>query len=188
MRERFLLWSAFALLAFAPAIGARPAEIILFRHAEKPADDKDPHLSARGQERAEALAKFLSSLPEVITNRSSLLLIAPHPTSHAPSRRCLETLGPTAHALDLRLQTPHAATEWRPFAKELLTNHAYDGKVVIVCWVHDYLPSLATALGVAETPDWPGKMFDRLWTITFPDSRPALKNSAQHFLPGDSKR
>jgi hypothetical protein len=41
----------------------RPAQIILIRHAEKPADPEDPHLSEAGVKRAERLVSFITNDP-----------------------------------------------------------------------------------------------------------------------------
>jgi hypothetical protein len=40
-----------------------PAQIILIRHADKPADPEDPHLSRAGVQRAERLVSFITTDP-----------------------------------------------------------------------------------------------------------------------------
>ena len=41
-----------------------PAHIVLGRHAEKPDDSKNPHLSKAGRERATAFASFIMDDPQ----------------------------------------------------------------------------------------------------------------------------
>ena len=59
---------------------ARPAQIILLRHGEKPADESNPHLSAEGRARAQALVSFLTTSPGLMTNGLPVALFAAQPT------------------------------------------------------------------------------------------------------------
>jgi hypothetical protein len=179
----FLRNSCVALLVlFAHSARARPAEIILLRHAEKPADTRIPDLSPRGAERAQALARLLAVWPD----GHPVAIFAARPTAHAPSRRSIETIEPTARELHLPVQTTYSATQLAQLASELTINHAYDDRLVVVCWVHDELPALAQALGVKKAPVWNGKTFDRLWCIQYANGKATLKNLPQRLLPGDS--
>jgi len=38
---------------------------------------------------------------------------------------------------------------------------------VLVCWEHGVLTDIATALGVEDAPEYPGKRFDLIWTIPY---------------------
>ena len=176
---------ALCLFATQPS-WAKPAEIILLRHAEKLPDDQNPNLSPRGVQRSLALPALLSTLSEATNHGAPAAIFAARPVAHAPSRRCLETIEPTAHEFHLSIQTPYPATQFTQLAKELMTNHAYDGRTVIVCWVHDEIPALARALGVRKVPAWSGKTFDRLWCLDCAGDKTILKNIPQHLLPGDS--
>src|ERR1041384_2246752 len=75
---------------------ARPAEIILLRHAEKPADPNDVHLSPLGEERARALASYLVTTPALTNAGLPTVLFATGWTRHNHSRRPFETLQPLA--------------------------------------------------------------------------------------------
>ena len=180
------IFVAWLLFGAASTIWARPAQIVLLRHAEKPADEKNPHLSPRGLERAHELVQRLTASRFLGGSNGPVVLVAPHPTPHARSVRCLETLQPTARQLQLTVESHYAAHDWSRLAQELLTNSAYDGKTVIICWVHDEIPALAAALGVKQVPSWSGKTFDRLWIITRAEGRAVLHDEPQHLLPGDS--
>ena len=97
-------------------------------------------------------------------------------------------MAPTARALRLPVGTPFAATDYAGLARVVLTNRAFDGKTVVICWVHDYIPQLAQALGVRRPPTWSGNTFDRVWVITFDGHRVVMQNLPQHLLPGDSSK
>ena len=186
MKLAFVFW---LLIVGVLTASARPAEIILLRHAEKPPDDEGIHLSAQGEERARALAALLTTSPALLSNGLPAALFAPRSTSGRPSRRAQETLGPLAQRLDLRVETPHSAKNYAALAEELLHNRALDGKTVVVCWVHEFLPHLAEALGVTpRRRPWRGSVFDRLWVITYAGKKASLADLPQALLPGDSAR
>jgi len=183
---RFLRHGLLALCLFVPqASWAKPAEIILLRHAEKPDHDQDPNLSPRGVQRSLALPALFSTRSEATNHGAPAAIFAARPVAHAPSRRCLQTIEPTAREFHLSVQTPYPATQFAQLAKELMTDRAYDGRTVIVCWVHDEIPALARALGVRKVPAWSGRTFDRLWCIDYAGGEAVLKNIPQHLLPGD---
>jgi len=56
---------AVVLALLAPPQETRPAQIILFRHAGKPANKANPHLSPEGVRRARKLVRFLAGNPVV---------------------------------------------------------------------------------------------------------------------------
>jgi hypothetical protein len=78
-------------LIAAETVLARPARVILLRHAEKPPDESNVHLSERGESRARALAVFLTTKPAFVTNGLPAALFAPKVTRRGtavvPTRR-----------------------------------------------------------------------------------------------------
>ena len=84
---------------------SQPVEIILIRHAEKPVDPTDNHLSPQGLERAKALPVLFTHNTEFTTNGRPAALFAAKPEKNG-SRRAVETLKPTAKKLHKTLQTP----------------------------------------------------------------------------------
>ena len=171
-------------LAGIQVVPARPAEVVLLRHAEKPSNESNVHLSARGKERALALIQFFTSTPALTTNGPPLALFAARPASHGHSRRPQETLKPLAQHLKLPVLMPFTATEYAGLAKKILDDPAYDGKTVVVCWTHDYLPQLAESFGVKPKPGpWKSSVFDRVWVITFRDQQALLTSLPQNQFP-----
>ena len=65
---------------------ARPARVILLRHAEKPPGESNVHLSERGESRARALVAFLATETVLGTNGPSAGLFAPQVTRRGHSR------------------------------------------------------------------------------------------------------
>jgi hypothetical protein len=173
-----------ALLAY-----AQPVQIILLRHAEKPAEEAALHLSSRGEKRAHALAKFLSAPNYLTSNAPIAALYATRVTKNNHSQRTGETLAPLAKKLHLPVNTAYESDRYPLLVHNILSNGAFHGKTVIICWTHHELADLAGALGVKPKPSpWKDKVFDRWWVIRLPDSRVEFQELPQHLLPGDSNR
>ena len=171
----FVLW-----LTLTGAL-AQPAQIIVIRHAEKPEDHEERHLSKAGQARAEALVKFFTRDEHATRRGLPQVLLACHPSHKGHTLRPRETLLPLAQHLKLEVQTPFESKDYAQLAHALLHDPAYRGKAVVVCWVHDSLPAFAAALGVTpEPPKWKDSDYDSAYVITFPEGRAHLKTIAQH--------
>ena len=171
-----------ALLLAAFSAQGQPARVILMRHAEKPADDKDRHLSPVGRERARFLAEWFTQTPALTNDGPPVALYATRPATRHRSERPRETVEPLAHRLELKIETPYGAEEYGKLARELLHDPRLRGKTVVICWVHDYLPQFAAALGVKPQPhSWPRSDFDRAYLITFAEGGAKLDYLRQHF-------
>ena len=171
------------------AVMARPAQVILLRHAEKPEEVWDPHLSPRGEERARALVSFFTNTPALTGNGLPVALFAARPKGHGGGGRTGETLEPLAKQLNLPVQTPYYSTDYASLVKAIMNRGEYDGKTVVVCWVHTALPDLAKEFGVKSAPvRWKDEVFDRAWIIRFTDKKAKLTEIPQKLLPGDRSR
>lgn len=177
---------ALLMLSTVVALG-QPAQIILFRHGEKPDDPLNHHLSSRGEERARALVSLLGTNATLTGNAPIAALYATRVTKHDHSERTGETLKPLANALGLPVQTPYETGAYTSLARLILTNASYRGKTIVICWTHHNIAEFAEALGVRPKPSpWKAKTFDRLWIINPGKSTGTLKDSAQHLLSGDA--
>ena len=177
------------LLLSALVAGAQPAQIILLRHAEKPDDPVAVNLSPRGEERARALVSLLGRNSTLTSNAPVAALYGTRVTKHDHSRRTGETLAPLSKDLGLPLNTSFDSDNYSLAATSVLSNPAYRGKTVIVCWTHHDIAQLAGALGVRPQPDhWKEKTFDRLWIITYRDGHAELRDIPQRLLKGDAKK
>lgn len=176
-----------AVIAFSTAALALPKQILIVRHGEKPTvGDEGIHLSERGIQRANALAEFFVSHPEMNDNGMAVAVYAASPKLPTGSVRAFETISPTAARLGLSVDNGFKSGEEDAIAKDILSNPAFDNKTVIICWVRDELPLLGTALGVDSKLSWPSSVFDRVWKINYDSEGVAsLKTVQQRLLPGD---
>lgn len=182
-------WLVVFALSLVVSGAARPAQVILLRHAEKPDNEFDLHLTERGRERARALVGFITTTPAVTNAGLPSVLFATKMTHTGKSQRPRETLEPLAAQLKLTIQTPYLAADYRELARHVLTGPEYDGKTVVICWVHENLPELAAAFGIKPAPpSWKSRVFDRVWVIRWHEERPELQILPQRLLPGDAKR
>jgi broad specificity phosphatase PhoE len=168
-------------------MGFAPAQIVLFRHAEKPGtadlDEAggDPHLSTRGYCRAAAIGVNLAA-----SEPKPDLVIATQVSTN--SSRPIETVTPLAQKLGLNIHSKYSDKQYAELAQELLSDPKYAGKHIAVCWHHGKIPELAQALGVTPPwQKWPAEVFDRFWVIR-PDAKgqPVLTNLPQQLLYLDS--
>jgi hypothetical protein len=201
-----------------PAAGdAAPPEVIyIIRHAEKPADapgghgkhqnapgggvdfhgGQDEHcLSPRGWQRSGALAPLFAPAagPPRAGLRTPGTLLSPSygdPASTTAHRTC-QTIQGLADRLGLPIATPFQVGHESHLAASVL--RACSG-VVLICWEHDHIPDLATAIpAVADTDipgKWPGDRFDVIWAFTLEpgtaSSRYAFSQIPQQLLSGDA--
>ena len=195
-----------------------PGQILIIRHGEKVGDPKKDddggrHLSILGSARAAAVPSlFAPALPqpscklhiksgEFVGLYRQIPLKGKAPRFATPnfifatqnskhSKRPIETVTPLAIALNLPLNDGFADTdaEIAEMANAILNEFAFAGKVVLICWHHGKIPAVAKALGVSKPPKWDGKVFDRVWQITFPKGKASLQDLPQMLLYGDSKK
>jgi hypothetical protein len=169
------LFSFFSNPVLAPFPVPPPAHIILIRHAEKPADSTDPHLSPAGVKRAEQLVSFITTDPAMTKLGVPIAVFATQTTRHDDGQRTQETVAPLARSLKLPVQTPYLGKDYAALARLILTNPAFAGKTVIICWNHEAIPQLAAALGVTpEPPKWKASVFDLVYVISYRDGKATL--------------
>lgn len=193
-----------------------PNQVLIIRHGEKIGDPKKDddggrHLSIRGSARAAALPSlFVPALPQLgcklraetkdftgefqsVPVKGSAprfatpnFIFATEKSKH--SRRPIETVTPLATALALPINEEYGdnGPDIKTMTNAILTDAAFGGKVVLICWHHGKIPDVAKALGIASPPKWNGKVFDRVWQITFPKGKATLKDSPQMLLYGDA--
>jgi len=193
-----------------------PNQVLIIRHGEKLGDPKKDndggrHLSVRGSARAAALPSlFVPALPQldcsmhhkqaeftahyhsVPVKGSAARFLAPHcifaTQASKNSKRPIETVTPLATALNVPLNDGFTDKEASIQKMTDAILNDFPGEIILVCWHHGEIPDIAKALGIAKPPKWDGKVFDRVWQITFPKGKATLTNSAQKLLYGDSAK
>jgi hypothetical protein len=179
--------------------GKYPLQVLVFRHAEKPDQDNDPHLTSRGAARAAALPS-LFLIPPTFPTKPALLptpdfIFATQESKH--SNRPVETVTPLAKALgDMPIHAKHKDEDYQAVVDEIFGKSKYAGKISLICWHHGKIPHLALAiLAKAKNGDalkdqvpkkWDNAIFDRVWQITFDDAGTAtFANRPQRLLFDD---
>lgn len=177
----------FAILTLATCLAfSQPAQIILIRHAEEPANENGIHLSAQGQRRARALPALFARGSEFSAYGRPVALFATRP-ERRKSRRSLETLRPTALRVQRTVQIPYFASDVSRLASTVLNRRVHRGRTVLIAWTQEQLPELAEQLGVSNAPNWDNDTYDRAWVITYDENGVAqMRDLPQNLLPGDS--
>jgi len=197
---------------------AGPSQVLIIRHGEKAGDPKKDddagrHLSIQGSARAAGLPSlFVAALPQLtcalrhqtadfsgsyrelpVKGKASRFptpsfIFATARSKH--SKRPIETVTPLATALNFQINDRFADNDAdiKQMVNVILTESEFMGKIVMICWHHGKIPDIATALGISKPPKWDGKVFDRVWQITFSKGKATLQDSAQMLLYGDSSK
>lgn len=195
-----------------------PNQVLIIRHGEKVGDPKKDNdggrnLSVRGSARAAALPElFVSGMPQTacrlhqkngefigsyqqiplkgVKSRFATpnFIFATERSKH--SKRPIETVTPLSIALaePINDRFTDDGTDIKKMTDAILHEPAFAGKVVLICWHHGKIPDIAKALGISQPPKWDGKIFDRVWQITFPKGKATLTDLPQMLLYGDAAK
>ena len=191
-----------------------PSQVLIIRHGEKVGDPKKDddggrHLSIQGSARAAALPSlFAPAQPQLSCalrqkaaefhgSYRQIPLAGKRPQFSTPnyifatqrsknSNRPIETVTLLATALKLPINDGCGDNDADIKKMTDAVLNDYPGKVVLICWHHGKIPDIAKALGIPKPPKWDGKVFDRVWQITFPKGKAALQDLPQMLLYGDS--
>jgi hypothetical protein len=170
--------------------GPKDAVVLIIRHAEDGGKGQD--LAPRGHERAEAYKNYFLNFTVDSKRLEPAVILAAKDSkkSHRPRL----TMEPFAKAAKLKIDTRFGNSQSAELAADLRANQ--QGKVILICWRHPYVPDLLHALG-AKPEDllprgkWPGSVYD--WVILLSYDKegrliPAdTKRINEHLLPGDSQ-
>ena len=182
---------SFALILAADAQdGPKDAVVLIIRHAED-ANSGDG-ISPLGQERAEAYKNYFLNFTVDSKQREPAVIFAAKDSkkSHRPRL----TMEPFAKAANLKIDTRFGNTQSADLAADLRANQ--QGKVILICWRHPYIPALLTALGAnpetfLQNGKWPGAVFDWIILLSYDQNGRLIPSSSrrtnEHLLPGDSQ-
>jgi broad specificity phosphatase PhoE len=174
---------------------AGPDQILIIRHAEKPPptgpppegvkEDGSQHghsLIVRGWQRAGALAHLFAA----DGLRPNAIFSPPAEGLGSDHSRPYETITPLAARLAITVDHSHKLGEEDALAAAVLGR---PGRVLI-CWEHDRIPLIATALAArpeAIPAHWPDDRFDLIWVFDRePSGRYAFRQQPQYLLAGDA--
>ena len=145
-----------------------PRSVLVMRHAEKPKDPHDPHLSPRGGARAKELARYI---PESFGQPDFIFAAAPSKHSMRPH----ETVQPLSERTGVPIDATYADQDYGALAADLLSGGNTAGKQGVICWHHGNIPSLLHALGAEDGgyPDpWKRDVFDLILKVDFEYGKP----------------
>ena len=184
-----ILASALTLAADAQD-GPKDAVVLIIRHAED-ADSGDG-ISPIGQQRAEAYKNYFLNFTVDSKPREPTVIFSAKDSkkSHRPRL----TMEPFAKAANLKIDTRFGNEQSADLAADLRANQ--QGKVILICWRHPYIPALLQALGANPASflpngKWPGAVFDWIILLTFDQDGHLIPSSSrrtnEHLLPTDSQ-
>ena len=156
------------------------ARILLMRHAEKTGDPMDPHLSQDGYARAAKLADFIPA-----TFGIPQFLIATSISKN--SVRPIETLEPLSTKIGVSVDATYADQDYSALANQLLSEPRYAdaGALIVVCWHHGNIPSMAQALRakLGSYPDpWDAHVFNQMLVLSYlDDGEPKITTLTEPF-------
>ena len=170
--------------------GPKNATVLIIRHAE---DAGSGHgISPLGEKRAEAYKNYFLNFA-VDSKRLELTVIFAAKDSKKSHRPRL-TVEPFAKAANLKIDTRFGNNQSADLAADLRANQ--QGKVILICWRHPYIPALLQALGAnpesfLPNGKWPGAVFDWIILLSFDQNGHLIPSGSrrtnEHLLPGDSQ-
>ena len=166
---QFYLLAFLSFMIATSSLLAMPKQVILLRHAEKPATGDT--LSPLGFKRATALVTYFSQNNLPFQLQTAVAVYAQSSDKDHGSTRCVQTIGPLANFLEVPLYTKYSRDEYKKMVEEI--DKTYSTGLVLICWSHDNLNKIAAQFGIKKTPKWTGSAYDPVWVIHFDDSKAA---------------
>ena len=185
-----VLFSFTLTLAANAQDGPKNAVVLIIRHAEDAGSGDG--ISPLGQERAEAYKDYFLKFTVDSKPREPQVIFAAKDSkkSHRPRL----TVEPFAKAANLKIDTRFGNNQSAELAADLRANQ--QGKVILICWRHPYIPALLGALGANPTTflpngKWPGAVYDWVILLSFDQDGRLIPSSSrrinEHLMPGDSQ-
>jgi len=180
--------SAFVVAATAQE-GPKDAVVLIIRHAEDA--DSGEGISPLGEKRAEAYKDYFLKFTVDSKRREPQVIFAAKDSkkSHRPRL----TMEPFARAANLKIDTRFGNSQSAELAADLRANQ--QGKVILICWRHPYIPALVGALGAnpktfLPNGKWPGAVYNWVIQLSFDQDGHLIPSSSrrtnEHLLPADS--
>ncbi len=170
--------------------GPKDAVVLIIRHAED-ADSGDG-ISPLGEKRAEAYENYFLNftIDSKRLKPNAVFAAKDSNKSHRPRL----TMEPFAKAAKLRIDTRFGNSQSADLAADLRANQ--QGKVILICWRHPYIPALLGALGATPktflpNAKWPGSVYNWVIQLSFDQDGHLIPSSSrridEHLMPGGSQ-
>ena len=170
--------------------GPKDAVVLIIRHAEDGGTGRA--LAPRGEQRAEAYKNYFLKFTVDSKGREPQAIFAAKDSKQ--SHRPRLTVEPFAKAAELRIDTRFGNNQSADLAADLRANQ--QGKVILICWRHPYVPALLGALGANPKTflpkgKWPSRVYDWVILLSYDQDGHLIPSSSrrinEHLLPGDSQ-
>jgi hypothetical protein len=170
--------------------GPKDSVVLIIRHAENGGVGNG--LAPRGEQRADAYKNYFLNFSVDSKRREPEVVFAAKDSkkSHRPRL----TVEPFAKAAQLKIDTRFGNNQSADLAADLRANQ--QGKVILICWRHPYIPALLSALG-AKPADllprgkWPNSIYDWVILLSYDQDGRLIPGSTrrinEHLMPGDSQ-
>jgi len=170
--------------------GPKNSVVLIIRHAED-ADSGDG-ISPLGEKRAEAYENYFRNFTVDSKRREPEAIFAAKDSkkSHRPRL----TMEPFAKAANLKIDMRFGNDQSADLATDLRANQ--QGKVILICWRHPYIPALLGALGANPNTflpngKWPGSVYNWVILLSFDQDGHLIPSSSrridEHLMPGASQ-
>src|SRR5436190_4316133 len=185
-----VLFSFTLTLAANAQDGPKNAVVLIIRHAEDAGSGDG--ISPLGQERAEAYKDYFLKFTADSKQLEPQVIFAAKDSKR--SHRPRLTVEPFAKAAKLQIDTRFGNNQSADLAADLRANQ--QGKVILICWRHPYVPALLGALGANPKTflpkgKWPGAVYDWVILLSYDQDGRLIPSSSrrinEHLLPGDSQ-
>lgn len=168
--------------------GPKNSVVLIIRHAED-ADSGDG-ISPLGEKRAEAYENYFRNftIDSKRLEPQAVFAAKDSKKSHRPR----VTMEPFAKAAKLKIDTRFGNSQSADLAADLRANQ--QGKVILICWRHPYVPALLDALGATPKTflpngKWPGAVFNWVIMLSFDQDGRLIPSSSrrinENLVPGD---
>jgi hypothetical protein len=170
--------------------GPKNSVVLIIRHAED-ADSGDG-ISPLGQKRAEAYENYFLNftIDSKRLEPKAVFAAKDSKKSHRPRL----TLEPFAKAEKLKIDTRFGNSQSADLVADLRANQ--QGKVILICWRHPYIPALVGALGAdpqtfLPNGKWPGSVYNWVIQLSFDQNGHLIPSSSrridEHLMPRSSQ-
>lgn len=186
-----VLFASITLILSADAQeGPKDAVVLIIRHAEDGATGSG--LTPRGEQRAEAYKNYFKNF--TVDSKQLRLDAVFAAKDSKKSHRPRLTVEPFAKAEELPIDTRFGNDQSAQLAAELRATQ--QGKRILICWRHPYVPALLRALGarpelLLPLGKWPNPVFDWVIVLSYDQDGRLIPDSTrrinEHLLPGDSQ-
>jgi hypothetical protein len=170
--------------------GPKGSVVLIIRHAEDAGSGDG--ISPLGQERADAYKNYFLNF-SVDSKRLEPEVVFAAKDSKKSHRPRL-TVEPFAKAAQLKIDTRFGNNQSADLAADLRANQ--QGKVILICWRHPYVPALLGALGAnpktfLPNGKWPGSVYNWVIQLSFDQDGHLIPSSSrridEHLMPGGSQ-